>query len=85
MLKVGVDWKFGPSLDFYTKKDRLDWLRTNTLGPHESIDFHYLGNKKMHTLFDYYYLHDSNLARQYDLDIIHEFPVSDTYIARGKP
>ena len=69
-VRLGIDWVFEPSVNFYRMKNKLTWMKRVDRGGPDGY-------------FDYYYLlpGSQQLIEKYNLEIIKKFNVSDTYLA----
>ncbi|WP_262966020.1 hypothetical protein [Methylobacter psychrophilus] len=73
-ITLGIDWFFEPSINYYIKYWKMDWIKppANRSG---SDGFH-----------DYYYEHDknTNIIEKYRLQVLIKYPLSATYLADNR-
>lgn len=42
-ISLGVNWLFEPSIKFYMKKEKIDWINTiDRVGPNKTFDYYYI-------------------------------------------
>jgi hypothetical protein len=72
-VRLGIDWVFEPSTNFYRVKDRMDFLEpTSREGPEGAYDYYYLMTE------------DRPLIERYHLEILTVFPDSGALLARPR-
>jgi len=80
--QVGINWIFEPSINYYIKKNKLDWLQfANRNGPDGEFDYYYVVGESHEILSGHTFITIHDLVIKHNLIVIKEYPISNTYLA----